>query len=97
MNTQEYKEKLKAVAEKNAAEEAFYTKCGEILNIPHEYNTPVPRRTRWNNRLIGNGRYKGFGTIHVAGSMIRVMDRKRGTFMFYKYEDVYNYLKGTIQ
>ena len=69
----------------------FYSKCSQILNIEHEFHVPVPRRTRWNTRRLGNGRYPGFGVIQCYGSMIRVMS-KRGTHIFSSYEEVYSYL-----
>lgn len=93
MNTTSYKDQQKAFADKCAREEAFYTKCGEILNIEHIYIAPVPRRTRWNNRLLGNGRYKGFGLIRCMGPVIMVTSRKAGTKTFESYEDVYKYLE----
>jgi hypothetical protein len=70
----------------------FYERCAEILNIEHEYKQPVPRRTRWNNRRLGNGRYPGFGLIQCFGNSVRVMS-KSGTRMFDSYEKVYEYLK----
>lgn len=72
--------------------EAFYTRCGEILNIEHTFKTPVPRRNRWNTRRLGNGRYPGFGLIHCYGTVIRVISRDHGARMFNTYEDVYQYL-----
>ncbi len=69
----------------------FYERCGEILGIAHVYNKPVPRRNRWNNRRLGNGRYPGFGLVQCYGNSARVMS-KHGTKMFDSYEAVYNYL-----
>jgi len=94
MQTKEFKEELKAFEDKCAEQEAFYTECGNIIGVEHIYTPPVRRRTRWNNRLLGNGRFKGFGTIQCMGSMIRVMDRAKGTQMFSTYDEVYKYLKG---
>lgn len=79
------------LTEKQQREKDFYTKCGEILNIKHEYHKPWPRRTRWNCRTLGNGRYPGFGTIQIFGSNIRIMS-KRGTKVFSSYAEVYDYL-----
>jgi len=73
----------------------FYETCSAILNIAHEYNTPVRRRTRWNTRRLGNGRYPGFGLIQCFGSTVRVVS-KQGTRMFKTYEEVYEYLHKTI-
>ena len=75
----------------NEEKEEFYTECARILNIEHEFITPVPRRTRWNTRLLGNGRYPGFGLIQCFGSQIRIIS-KTGTKMFNTYEEVYRYL-----
>jgi hypothetical protein len=69
----------------------FYAKCAEILNIENEYNIPVPRRTRWNNRNIGNGRYPGFGLVQCFGNTTRVIS-KNGTRIFNTYDEVYLYL-----
>ena len=71
---------------------AFYNRCSEILNIAHEFNTPVPRRNRWNTRRLGNGRYPGFGLIHCYGSVVRVISRAEGAKMFSTYDEVYDYL-----
>ena len=76
-------------------EETFYTRCGEILGIEHEYHVPYKRRTRWNARVLGNGRYPGFGTIQIFGSQIRVMCKK-GTFMLDSYEEVYTFLADSL-
>ena len=70
---------------------AFYERCAEILGIEHVWNTPVPRRNRWNTRRLGNGRYPGFGLIQCYGTTVRVMS-KHGTRMFSTYEAVYEYL-----
>ena len=70
----------------------FYQTCADILDIPHTFNDPVPRRNRWNTRRLGNGRYPGFGLVQCFGSKIRVIS-KHGTKMFDDYEQVYQYLK----
>ena len=72
--------------------EEFYSKCAEILNIPHEFVVPVPKRTRWNARRNGNGRYPSFGLVQCFGSTVRVVS-KRGTRMFNSYDEVYKYLE----
>lgn len=72
-------------------EQDFYARCAEILNIDHEYKTQFKYKTRWNARVIGNGRYPGFGVITPFGPFIRVMCRK-GTFTFETYEEVYAFL-----
>lgn len=75
--------------------EAFYAKCAEILNIEHVFHVPVRRKTRWNTRFLGNGRYPGFGLVQCYGSVVRVVS-KRGTRVFNTYEEVYEYLKTVI-
>lgn len=76
----------------NEDKKQFYDNCAKILEIEHVYNTPVPRRNRWNARRLGNGRYPGFGLVQDFGSSIRVVSKK-GTKLFYSYEEVYKYLK----
>lgn len=70
----------------------FYENCADILHIEHDYHDPVPRRTRWNTRRLGNGRYPGFGLVQCFGSSVRVMS-KHGTKIFKTYEETYEYLK----
>jgi len=76
----------------NEEKEAFYARCGEILSIEHNWNTPVKRRTRWNARFLGNGRYLGFGLIRVYGSEVMVTS-KAGTRWFKTADEVYEYLE----
>lgn len=71
--------------------EEFYTRCSEILNIDHVFKIPVPRKTRWNTRFLGNGRYKGFGTIRCFGSVV-IVASKSGTRVYKTYDEVYEYL-----
>jgi hypothetical protein len=73
----------------------FYNTVSSILNIDHDYHDPVRKRTRWNARNLGNGRYPGFGLVQCFGSSVRVMS-KHGTKIFYSYEDTYKYLKEVV-
>lgn len=75
--------------------EKFYETCSIILGIPHVFRSPVRRRTRWNTRFLGNGRYPGFGLVQCFGSSIRVIS-KHGTKVFKTYEEVYDYLKKVV-
>lgn len=51
----------------------FYEKCAELLGIEFEDNSFTQyRRTRWNNRKPGNGRYPGYGIIRVFGDKVHV-------------------------
>lgn len=77
----------------NDEKEIFYMRCSEILGIEHTYNQPVPRRTRWNTRLPGNGRYPTFGTIQCFGTTIRVMNKTHGTKFYKSYDEVYTVLE----
>lgn len=73
--------------------EEFYKNVSDILGIEHEYNTPVPRRTRWNNRLIGNGRFPGFGLVRCYSSGVMIITKQHGTKTFNTYDEVYSFLK----
>ena len=68
-----------------------YEKCAEILGIDTAYKTPVPKRTRWNNRVLGNGRFPGFGLVRCHGSVFVVISR-HGTKTFSNQDDLYAYL-----
>jgi hypothetical protein len=70
----------------------FYETCAKILKIEHVYHEAVPKRTRWNTRNLGNGRYPGFGLVQCFGTSVRVVS-KHGTKMFKTYEETYDYLK----
>ena len=50
--------------EEQGAEERFYRAVAEALNCDHDYKKfPYSKRTRWNNRLPGNGRYPEHGFV----------------------------------
>ena len=52
----------------------FYDNCARLMGTTHEYNLPVPRRTRWNTRILGNGRFPNRGVIRPFGpTCIHVM------------------------
>lgn len=73
--------------------EKFYDDVAKILDIDHTYVEPVPKRTRWNTRNLGNGRFPGFGTVHHFGSFIRVISRKHGTTVHDDSESALEYLR----
>lgn len=74
--------------------EEFYRKVSEILDSETTYHVPYARRTRWNARRLGNGRFKGFGLVQCFGDEnVRVVSKK-GTKYFKSYSDVYVYLNG---
>lgn len=77
----------------NEAKKAFYKRCGEIIGIPHEWQEPVARRTRWNTRFLGNGRYPGFGVIRTFGGSFHIMSKEHGTHFLPTEESVYELLE----
>lgn len=51
----------------------FYQKCAELLGTTYDYKPfPYAKRTRWNNRAPGNGRFGGFGLIRLFGSTVHM-------------------------
>ena len=51
----------------------FYEKCAKLLGTTYECESfPWRKRTRWNNRSPGGGRYPGFGIIRKFGNSIHV-------------------------
>lgn len=78
----------------NEEKEAFYAQCGEILGIEHNWNTPVARRTRWNARRIGNGRFPGYGLIRVYGDQVMVTNHS-GTKMYKSADEVLRMLEAS--
>lgn len=75
--------------------EEFYQRCSEILGIEHEYHVPVARRTRWNTRNLGNGRFPGYGLIQCFGGQVRVMRQGHPTRWYRTYDEVYQLLEET--
>lgn len=53
--------------------ENFYERCAEILGVDYD-GSPFPyrKRTRWNNRVPGQGRYHGYGVIRDFGGIIHL-------------------------
>ena len=78
----------------------FYNRCAELLGT--EYNCvafPYDKRTRWNNRSPGEGRYPGFGTIRKYGDVIHVALRHpvSHTHIYTSEDAVYEFLKSLSQ
>jgi hypothetical protein len=50
-------------------EQGFYEECAKLLDCAeHTYRVfPYRKRTRWNNRTAGNGRFPGHGLIRMFG------------------------------
>lgn len=54
-------------------DEQFYAECAALLGTTHEGTAfPYRKRTRWNNRTPGRGRFTGRGTIRVFGDIVHV-------------------------
>jgi hypothetical protein len=77
----------------STTKEEFYTKVSEILNIEHTYAEPALRRTRWNTRLLGNGRFPGFGLVQHCGSYIRIISKQTGTIILDTPDETYEFLR----
>lgn len=58
----------------NVRVEGFYQSVAEMLQCDGHYREfPFGRRTRWNNRSPGNGRFPGHGLVRYFGpSVIQV-------------------------
>lgn len=53
--------------------EEFYERVAEILQCDHTPNPfPYRKRTRWNNRKPGSGRFEGHGIVRVFGDSVHV-------------------------
>lgn len=76
-------------------EQGFYEECAKILATSYEYKKfPYRKKTRWNNRAPGNGRFPGFGLIRMfSPSLIQVSLVNPATNKtFYSMQDVYDFL-----
>ena len=53
--------------------ESFYAECAALLGCSYDGKPfPYHKRTRWNNRTPGQGRFPGHGIIRVFGSLVHV-------------------------
>lgn len=73
--------------------EEFYKRCSEILGIEHEYHVPYKRRTRWNTRVLGNGRFPGFGLVQDFGGAVRIIPKGQATRWFDNRQSALDYLE----
>jgi len=55
------------------ADKRFYDRAAEILGVEHRY-LPFPhhKRTRWNNRKPGSGRFPDRGLVRLFGGRVQV-------------------------
>jgi hypothetical protein len=59
--------------EKAAVEQRFYEECARLLGTTYAYKPwAFRKRTRWNNRGPGNGRFTGHGLIRLFGNTVHV-------------------------
>lgn len=80
--------------------ETFYNKIAEILEINIEYKIPYSgsnRITRWNNRKPGNGRYPGYGLVHMYSETFIQVNFYNHKQMFNSTEDVLNFINTLVQ
>ena len=69
-----------------SVEQGFYEECAKLLDCAeHTYRKfPYRKRTRWNNRTAGNGRFPGHGLVRMfSHNLITVslyQPKCRGTF-----------------
>ena len=66
-----------ARAAREARDAEFYQQVATIIGGVHE-GRPFEwhARTRWNNRIAGQGRYPGFGTVRLFGDVVHVALRE---------------------
>ena len=79
--------------------EEFYEECARILGCEYEGEAFTSyKRTRWNNRRAGQGRFPGFGTIRHYGDDIHVALRHPITSIgtFKTEEEVISFLEKII-
>lgn len=54
-------------------DKAFYDRCAEILGVPHDFAPfPFDKRSRWNNRKPGSGRFPGRGLVRAFGGHVHL-------------------------
>lgn len=73
----------------------FYEKCGNIIGCPNEgVMFPYSKRTRWNNRVAGPGRYPGIGVVRKFSDRFIVVSFRNPKVhkQFSTEESVYEFL-----
>lgn len=55
-------------------DDIFYKECADLLDTTYDCESfPWRKRTRWNNRKPGSGRYPGYGLIRCFGDVVHVV------------------------
>lgn len=72
-----------------SVEQGFYEECAKLLDCAeHTYRKfPYRKRTRWNNRGAGNGRYPGWGLIRLFGNTVHISFRDPSVNRWFKSKD----------
>ena len=83
----------------NEEAQKFYDECAHILGrAPNYKKFPFRKRTRWNNRTAGNGRFADLGIIRRFGSQsFHVSLRHTTTKHFRDAEQVYEFLRRYVE
>ena len=77
--------------------EEFWVLCDSIMGMETQKPTGIRRRTRWNNRDPGSGRYPGFGLIrHYSSELIHISSKDYGNKLFKSEEDAVAFLKSIV-
>ena len=54
-------------------DKAFYDACARLLGVEHDYKPfRYGKRSRWNNRKPGNGRFPGRGLVRAFGDHVHL-------------------------
>lgn len=54
-------------------DKAFYDRCAELLGVEHDFQPfRYGKRSRWNNRKPGSGRFAGRGLVRAFGSHVHL-------------------------
>ena len=80
--------------------EDFYYKCAEILGVEYDCEPFTHyKRTRWNNRKPGHGRFEGFGIIRKFGDNYQVALTRPISHhaIYYSEEEVFTFLRSLSQ
>lgn len=70
------------------AEQAFYDAVAQLLGCAHDYDPWIyDRRTRWNHRRLGNGRFTQHGLVRrYSSTLIHVSLRQPALTSHYTSE-----------